>query len=210
MLTAHSYTGQADSPVVLAAHSYTGQADSPVLLTAHSYTGQADSPVVLTSHSYTGQADSPVVLTAHSYTGQADSCEGPPPPLLYRHMTQWLRPPRSALPAVHFRCTNPITSVNIHLPHPGKSGLLGFSHCLIETLTRGHVIELTWGQAVKRPRRKLGKGGMKESRCSATSRCLYRPSDTSEDLGTNLGALSHFCRSVWPCRNASECERLVS
>jgi hypothetical protein len=133
-----------------------------------------------------------------------------PPPLLYCHMTRWLRSPRSSLPAVHFRCTKPITSVNIHLPHLGKSGLLGFSHCLIETLTRGHVIELTWGQAVKRLRGKLGNGGGKESRCSATSRYIYRPSDISDELGTNLGTFRHVCRSVSPCRNAADCECLVS
>jgi hypothetical protein len=72
------------------------------------------------------------------------------------------------------------------------------------------VIELTWGQAVKRLRRKLGNGGVKESPCSATSRCIYRPSDISEELGTNLGAFSHVCRSVSPCHNAAECECLVS
>jgi len=126
-------------------------------------------------------------------------------------MTQWLCPPRSALPLYNPTAQpQSLQSIFIHLPHPGKSGHLGFSHCLIETLTRGHVIELTWGQAVKRPRRKSGNGGMKASRCSATARCIYRPSDTSEELGSNLGAFSRVCRSVSPCRNVAECECLVA
>ena len=91
------------SAVVLTAHSYTRQADSPVVLTAHSYTRQADSPVVLTAHSYTRQADSPVVLTAPSYTRQADSCEGPSSIIVPSH------DPVAAPPAISCTaCTFPL------------------------------------------------------------------------------------------------------